>query len=70
MWCGKASVLVKRAAFIFRAEAEDGVLLLDYPKDGGSKLPRNIGTSVPIYTASSEGNITIQEIFPNVASID
>jgi hypothetical protein len=60
---------VERATFIFRAEEEDRVLSLDYPKDGGSKLYRNIGTYVPIYTASSEGKMNIQEIFPNAASM-
>jgi len=61
---------VKRIAFIFRAEEEDGVFSLEYPKDGGSKLYRNIDTYVPIYTASSQGKMNIQEIFPNAASID
>jgi len=70
MQYGKASALVKRAAFFFRAEEEDGLLSLDYPKDGSSKLYRNNDTYVPIYTASSEGKMNIQEIFPNAASID
>jgi len=61
---------VKRTAFIFRAEEEDGVLSLDYPKDRDSKLYRNVGTYVPIYTVSSEGKINIQEIFPSAVSID
>jgi hypothetical protein len=62
--------LVKCAPFVSRAEEEDGVLSLDYPKDGGSKLYRNIDTSVPIYTASSEGKMNSQEIFPNETSYD
>jgi hypothetical protein len=63
------SVLAKRAAFIFRVEVQDVVLFLDYPKDGNSKLYRNISTYVPIYKATSKGKINIQEIFPNATSI-
>jgi hypothetical protein len=61
---------VKRTAFIFSAEEEDVVLSLDYPKDGDSKLYRNNGAYVPIYKASAEGKINIQEILPNATSID
>ena len=64
--CGMGTPVfwLKRTAFIFRAQ-EEGILSLDYSKDGGSKLYRNIGTYIPIYTVPSEG----KEIFRNYFSI-